>query len=819
MADKHLYPRIEEGDEEEDESVVEDLPTSWSLSGRQGGLNHEEASQESDNSESGRAIFSELVGAIQQGASSSRQTISSDSDAVGESSSALSRLDSQVTASTVSSGGRRSTLKTVHSGRSLSSSESQQQQNETAEKDDASSGAFGLLRRLRHSPGSRPPGVSPRTTLLASKLSRRATAMRSRFSGGIGGNQSGGLEAVHSPPSPLHRRYKPGDKVLVLNQQSRWANLVNRHGFPPGEGHTPEEQRGPYMYVLATVKEVHFEEFTPSYTVVRADTGSDQRADADFMEPLRTANGEAAAMNAATQSSAAAQGEDEMGRNRSRESDAFENPNKWMARLQQICYLLLLPFMWLFECCSSVCTRSFLPLWRRCSVFMKGRARLFLHGSDPFVCRVRVTTVNFVVICSIWYMFMDQIRLAFIPPRADNALAYVNFAVWLVLVIELLFQVFIRPNGYRNLIISDKAYSPTTVQYISAFHLIFETISLGIFVPEFLCIFSTYHCSDRIPFSFYNAALIGVIGPKRRDVFYGRAYTALIRLRVFGLVRHWRNMWIMNTFISMKSKNQSGFLATIVPTRGSRVGSERRSLHEKGNLDPDDHTKNDATLTNASTIGTALMVTNSYRALGIMWAIFGLMPILFAISTETVNAVALRMTDQLQATNLLAADTTNETCAFLASSVRAWLTGVTSSNYIEDNPYALSLDLQPTRCTNFLGVGELLSNQSCEVLKKQLDARIDRLTRLGEEIPDSLARESRRFESLCRWWILPPDSTEDEIADEFAELLDLRTGSILIYRRMDIGNLTVVTDGGNVTNVANYSVITSFDETETVSTA
>jgi hypothetical protein len=78
-----------------------------------------------------------------------------------------------------------------------------------------------------------------------------------------------------------YRRYRVGDSVLVCNTQSaRWVNLVNRYGYPIGGGVTAEELRGPYIYVLATVKKVHFEEDAEYYTVTRADTGADQRADA-----------------------------------------------------------------------------------------------------------------------------------------------------------------------------------------------------------------------------------------------------------------------------------------------------------------------------------------------------------------------------------------------------------------------------------------------------------------------------------------------------------------------------------------------------------
>ena len=86
-------------------------------------------------------------------------------------------------------------------------------------------------------------------------------------------------------PQPLmssqpHRRYGVGDRVLVCNHSCRWSNLVNRHGFPEGGGDTAEEQKGPYIYVLATVRRIHYGENAQYYTVQRADAGGEQRADA-----------------------------------------------------------------------------------------------------------------------------------------------------------------------------------------------------------------------------------------------------------------------------------------------------------------------------------------------------------------------------------------------------------------------------------------------------------------------------------------------------------------------------------------------------------
>lgn len=109
-------------------------------------------------------------------------------------------------------------------------------------------------------------------------FARRSTAMRSTATS----NDSNAVEQEvkeQDKARARYRRYRVGDSVLVSNSMARGSNLVNRYGYPAGGGVTPEEMRGPYTYVLATVKKVHFEEDAEYYTVTRADTGADQRAD------------------------------------------------------------------------------------------------------------------------------------------------------------------------------------------------------------------------------------------------------------------------------------------------------------------------------------------------------------------------------------------------------------------------------------------------------------------------------------------------------------------------------------------------------------
>lgn len=87
-----------------------------------------------------------------------------------------------------------------------------------------------------------------------------------------------------------HLKFAVNDTVLVFLTLLNVTNMedpkdtftvapVNRFGYPAGEGRIDAEKTGPYTFVLATVKHVHFDEDDRYYTVVRADTGTEQRAD------------------------------------------------------------------------------------------------------------------------------------------------------------------------------------------------------------------------------------------------------------------------------------------------------------------------------------------------------------------------------------------------------------------------------------------------------------------------------------------------------------------------------------------------------------
>lgn len=136
--------------------------------------------------------------------------------------------------------------------------------------------------------------------------------------------------------------------------------------------------------------------------------------------------------------------------------------------------------------------------------------------------------------------------------------------VWSVLVLELVFEVLIRPKGYSALIESDKAFAPSTARHINWFHLVFETLALSTFIPEFRCIADSNVCNRKTMFSRVQASMDSVLGDTHADAARGRFLLGITVLRLFGLVRHWKQMWINNTFRPVK---REGFEKWLFPKR------------------------------------------------------------------------------------------------------------------------------------------------------------------------------------------------------------------------------------------------------------
>ena len=197
------------------------------------------------------------------------------------------------------------------------------------------------------------------------------------------------------------------------------------------------------------------------------------------MEPIRTVAGEEAARKAAREY-ISSQEEDEEGLDNMDEGEMTGRMKCWRV-LESVCVILLLPFLWLYDCFVFVIGARLFRICQALFVATRRQAHLFLNGMNPYQCSAKITAVNLTVLCSFWYMFIDQARLAFMPVDADYTLAIINCVIWTILVIELIFEVFIRPDDFGELIVSDKAFTPTTVRFISFLHLAIEFISLIFF--------------------------------------------------------------------------------------------------------------------------------------------------------------------------------------------------------------------------------------------------------------------------------------------------------------------------------------------------
>lgn len=142
-----------------------------------------------------------------------------------------------------------------------------------------------------------------------------------------------------------------------------------------------------------------------------------------------------------------------------------------------------------------------------------------------------------------------MVRIAFsscekkFSPKYDNC-----SVVWIILVLELVVELMIRPNIYYQLIKSDKAFAPSTARYISNFHLFFEFLALVTYIPEFQCAGGPESCTRESLLSRVKASGNAILGPKHGDAAWGRFILGLSSLRFFGVIRHWKQMWINNTF-------------------------------------------------------------------------------------------------------------------------------------------------------------------------------------------------------------------------------------------------------------------------------
>ena len=136
--------------------------------------------------------------------------------------------------------------------------------------------------------------------------------------------------------------------------------------------------------------------------------------------------------------------------------------------------------------------------------------------------------------------------------------------------LELLFEVIIRPQGYSELIQSDRAFAPSTARYINRFHLIFEGIALITYIPNFVCLAAEDMCWRESRFSRVLASMDAIMGKTHAQSAMGRFFLGLTVLRLFGLIRHWKQMFINNTFHSVK---RDGIEKWLIPRQNNHGDS------------------------------------------------------------------------------------------------------------------------------------------------------------------------------------------------------------------------------------------------------
>jgi hypothetical protein len=161
-------------------------------------------------------------------------------------------------------------------------------------------------------------------------------------------------------------------------------------------------------------------------------------------------------------------------------------------------------------------------------------------------------------------------------------------------------------------------------------------ISLAFFAPEFLPLFNA-----DLNFSLGNATLMSIYGPDGKSAFYGTAFICMLRLRIFGVCRHWQNMWINNALVRVKGKDgiwkvkrARGFFIPHQQKEASGLelvdATEDEEKHHlinvthhthhtsKSEINSEEKKKmitNDYHLRNASRIGSALFISNATNVL------------------------------------------------------------------------------------------------------------------------------------------------------------------------------------------------------------
>jgi hypothetical protein len=66
------------------------------------------------------------------------------------------------------------------------------------------------------------------------------------------------------------------------------------------------------------------------------------------------------------------------------------------------------------------------PLGRAARSKAKEHVELILYGRSPYWFKIQATGINFLVVCSATYLFLDSLSLAFFPASSDSTVAAIG---------------------------------------------------------------------------------------------------------------------------------------------------------------------------------------------------------------------------------------------------------------------------------------------------------------------------------------------------------------------------------------------------------
>eukprot|EP00594_Rhizosolenia_setigera_P021190 CAMPEP_0178980276 /NCGR_PEP_ID=MMETSP0789-20121207/26395_1 /TAXON_ID=3005 /ORGANISM="Rhizosolenia setigera, Strain CCMP 1694" /LENGTH=1092 /DNA_ID=CAMNT_0020670649 /DNA_START=112 /DNA_END=3388 /DNA_ORIENTATION=+ len=548
----------------------------------------------------------------------------------------------------------------------------------------------------------------------------------------------------------------------MIFKQKVTCSPVNRFGYPAGYGITVGEQRGPYLYVLAEVTSKCYGEDAKYYVVKRCDTGMEQRADAKWMwkDPIKKDDKVMAiALRAAKQNlknrHLRENEEDLSKRFIPNKSGPFTRISKWFSR-------------------------NIGDPWMSLRRTMKHHVTLMIMGLSPYAIQIRITGVNVL-----------EIRLVLHGPQYDYGIITLSAVIWVILALELCAEVAIRPEGYSALIQGEKKYKPSTARYINRFHLVCESLALLFFLPELQCLSSAEKsCDEEYPFSLLYA-IRGIL--LQEHIFTSYFIIIVMKLRIFGLVRHWKQMKFNRSIFEIKGKgdirNVKGNEASRRISEVTKIKSNKKDDDEREDSDlEEDREDGDAVgsseeeqeLNNADKIGTALMVVNSHRAMIILMIMACLQPLTSGIRCVTIHSQDEHLKSfhntatQLQDANLYTKDDKDK-CMFLQKTSCISLFPI-PQNYIlpsEVQPTILKAVINPVRC-DFQNEREGLIT-SCDIYSHNQH-------HINHVMPSMYLDET-----VCAAYNRTSHESDN---DELAEIFDKRRGALVNVKETYLDNST-----------------------------